>query len=37
MELKEKNLVEVMNQDTKKSRIYQLTPKEKEVLNILKF
>ena len=33
--LREKKIVEVINPDAKKSRIYQLTPKGKKILNIL--
>ena len=35
--LKEKKLVEVINPNARKSRIYQLTPNGKKVLEILKF
>ncbi len=35
--LKEKEIVEIINPDAKKSRIYQLTPKGKELLKILNF
>jgi DNA-binding HxlR family transcriptional regulator len=35
--LKEKEIVEVINPNAKKSRIYQLTPKGKELLKILNF
>jgi len=33
--LREKKIVEVINPDAKKSRIYQLTPKGKKILDIL--